>query len=436
VGLGSRAGRGAGSTAPRLLLDLPDEPPSAALPTVWRCVVTGPEGDEGPERALAEARPSPMAGRGERALVTALSRDKLPELVELAGAGGDLGPVAELLLGLRQAGSDPLGASRSLIAVLDAGSPPWEHKLVRRLLPGLHICAVLAPGVPAVLPVGREAIALLVSELLTATGRHLDAAALLDNLDPTPAVVLALAAVHLACGNHEAAVDVTNRMANTDDVSALCLVARGVALRVGGRFDEALACLDQAMGDPDRHPGIIVAALGERADLLRLVGDDLAAQADIDRITVLEGGQPVGAHDPMLEHEDEPPVAADDPAMITAREWGRRRLNGMGTPGTFGGLHHRSYEADVEAMLSAGQSGTAEHLLLGLIDAVEDEADEHDLPIDPSYFLTLIDMLAHEKRPYEARAIRERLEDAIERHGEVGDPQPAPAITEESRARV
>ena len=71
-------------------------------------------------------------------------------------------------------------------------------------------------------------------------------------------------------------------------------------------------------------------------------------------------------------------------------------------------------------MLSAGQFGTAEHLLLGLIDAVEDEADELGLPIDPSYFLTLTDMLVHEKRPYEARAIRERLEDAVDRHGEVG----------------
>ena len=84
----------------------------------------------------------------------------------------------------------------------------------------------------------------------------------------------------------------------------------------------------------------------------------------------------------------------------------------MGTAGTFGGRHHRVYESDVEAMLSAGQFETAEHLLLGLIDAVEDEADELGLPIDPSYFLTLTDMLVHENRPYEARAIRERLEDA------------------------
>jgi hypothetical protein len=87
-------------------------------------------------------------------------------------------------------------------------------------------------------------------------------------------------------------------------------------------------------------------------------------------------------------------------------------------------------------MLSAGQFDTAEHLLLGLIDAVEDEADEIGLPIDPSYFLTLTDMLVHENRPYEARAVRERLEEAVDRHGEVGDPEPTPSITDEERARV
>jgi hypothetical protein len=331
-----------------------------------------------------------------------------------------------------------MGASRALIDVLDTDPPSWEHRFVRRYLPGLQVCVVLAPGVPAVLPVSGDAVSLLVAELLTTTGRHLDAAALLGNLHPTSEVVLALAAVHLASGHHAAAVEVTERTPNTDDLSALCLVARGVALRVGGRFDEALASLDQAMGDPDRHPGIIVAALGERADLLRLIGDDLAAQADIDRITALEGGEPVGelgetAGRSVDGPREAPQPPLDEAGMIEAREWARRRLTGLATPGTFGGRHHRSYEVDVEAMLSAGQFGTAEHLLLGLLDAVEDEADELRIPIDPSYFRTLVDLLEHENRPYEARAIRERLDEAIDRCGEVGA---EPTIVEEHRARV
>ena len=179
-------------------------------------------------------------------------------------------------------------------------------------------------------------------------------------------------------------------------------MARGVALRVGGRFDDALACLDQAMGDPDRHPGIIVAALGERADLLRLVGDDLAAQADIDRITASKAA----SRSPRSTRPGEPRTRRG-PAGGRRRP-GHGRRPGVGPPPAQRHGHARApsgagttgcYEADVEAMLSAGQFGTAEHLLLGLIDAVEDEADEIGLPIDPSYFLTLADMLVHEKPP-------------------------------------
>jgi len=436
LALGGRAGRAASPGAPRLLLDDPAAAPSAPLPTAWRCVVPGPDGDRGPEAALAEVRPSLGAGRTERSIVTAIAKDQVGQLVDVSASDHDLAPVAQLLVGLRQAGGDPMGASRALIAALDEAPPPWEHRFLRKYLPDLQVCAVLAPGVPAVLPASRDAISLLVAELLTATGRHLDAAALLGNLHPQPEVVLALAAVHLASGHHEAAIDVTERLSNTDDLTALCLIARGVALRVAGRFDDALAVLDQAMSVPDRHPGIIVAALGERSDLLKLVGDDLAAQADIDRITALEGGEPVGdlgevhAED---GHRDAPLPPADDPGMAEAREWARRRLTGLGTPGTFAGRHHQSYEPDLEAMLAAAQWGTAEHLLLGLLDAVEDEADELHIPIDSSYFRTLIDVLEREKRHYEALAIRERLTEAIERCGELGVDGP---ITRQHRARV
>ena len=188
VPLGGRGGRGAmAPAAPRLLLDLPGEPPSAALPTPGAACSPGPRATGAPRTVLAMAKAPAMAGRTERALVAALAQRP-------AGRAGGPGrhPTttwrrsAQLLLGLRQAGSDPMGASRALIAVLDAdptavGAPPRPAARAR----ARRSARSSPPGVPAVLPVGREALALLVSELLTATGRHLDAAALLDNLPPT-----------------------------------------------------------------------------------------------------------------------------------------------------------------------------------------------------------------------------------------------------------
>ena len=79
MSLAGRGGRAHGSGAPRLLLDMPGEPPSAALPTVWRCVLPGPRRDRGPEAVLAVAKAPAMAGRTERALVAALARDRLAE---------------------------------------------------------------------------------------------------------------------------------------------------------------------------------------------------------------------------------------------------------------------------------------------------------------------------------------------------------------------
>ena len=255
--LGGRGGRGTGSGAPRLLLDMPGEPPSAALPTVWRCVLSGPEGDRGPEAVLAVAKAPTIAGRTERALVAALARDRLAELVDLAGSDHDLSDVARLFLGLRQAGSDPMGASRALIAVLDADPAPWEHRLVRRRARprGLRGDRTRGAGGHAGGPRGDRAAGVRAAHRHRPPPRR---AALLDNLPPTAAVVLALAAVHLASGRHELAVDVTAALP-TPTTSAPCAWWRGRRAAGGRPFRRRAGLPRPGHGRPDRHPGIIVA---------------------------------------------------------------------------------------------------------------------------------------------------------------------------------
>ena len=71
----------------------------------------------------------------------------------------------------------------------------------------------------------------------------------------TPAIGLALAATYLVIGQNEAVVKLTDGLENLDDLTALCLVARGVALRSSGRMDEAIVALDLAVRDPEPPPG-------------------------------------------------------------------------------------------------------------------------------------------------------------------------------------
>jgi len=391
--------------------------------TKWRAVIGAPAGEIAPELAVAQIRISPMASKPEKALLAAITADDLDTMQSMAGAGSDLAAPASLLLGLRIASDDPVLAANLLQSALGGGRAPWDHKFLRRYLPTLCVCTLLAPGVPAILGADEESTTLLLAEMLGAQGRHLDTVTLLTARPLTPVIGLALAATYLVIGQNEAVVKLTDGLENLDDVTALCLVARAVALRASGRNDEALLALDSAVREPARHPGMVTAALEERIALLSAMGDELAAQADRARIVAIEGGAEVEVH---LPHE-EPDIPAppteptDEEALAAARVRVRRHIAMTGKPGTFGGRHHRTYQPEVEAMLAAGQFDAAESLMLGLIDAVEDEAEVDRTAIDPTFYLTLADLYLHRGDQAEYVAVMERFQAAGEIYGTISD---------------
>lgn len=434
MSLGVR-GKQPGRTAPRLLLAGPGGQPPAMVATKWRAVAGSPGGDLPPEDVVATIRVSPMAGKQDKTLLAAMASDDIEAIRELAEGTGDLVAVAGLMLGLRLAADQPVVATHWLTAAVTEGKAPWDHKFMRRYLPTLHVCALLAPGVPAVLQADQEAVTLLLAEMITAQGRHLDTVSLLGQQPLTPLIGLALAATYLSIGQNEAVVKLTDGLANLDDLTALCLVARGVALRSSGRMEEALSAFDLAIHEHNRHPGMVSAALEERAHLLSLTGDELAAQADRERIAALEGGAlpsslsvrggSAQAGEAPAPAEAPTPVALDPitdaSAMSAARTRVRRHIAMTGAPGTFGGRHHRTYQPEVEAMLAAGQLDAAESLLLGLIDAVEDEAEVSGIAIDSTFYLTLADLFTHRGDSAEHIAVMERYHAACDRFGVLSD---------------
>lgn len=386
----------------------PGQQPPRLPPSAWRCVVISPHGHFGVEQVIKAARPTAMTSRADKQLLAVLGRDDVDALRALCIEKADHQALCQLLTGLRLAASDPGTAVPLLVAALDSGRDPVGHRFVSRFLPGLHLPVLLAPGVPVLLPADHRSVALLLVELLTAQGRQADALARLKTLPVDVPVVLSLAGVQLGLGHTEAVVALTTGIQNYDDLTSLCLVARGVALRMLGRTDEAVVALDQVISGPvRRHAGVVVAALEERANLLRLNGDELAAQADMERIRDL------GAMPMVVEvNVDEADTATEedpDVQLRRARAKVRRRIVGMGEPGTFGGRHHRSYRAEVEAMLTTGQLDACENLLLCLLDAVEDEADERATSIDPTFYLTLADLYESLDRPVDQRATLERF---------------------------
>ena len=92
-----------------------------------------------------------------------------------------------------------------------------------------------------------------------------------------------------------------------------------------------------------------------------------------------------------------------------ARKRMRRRITGVGAPGTFGGRHHSTYREEIAVMFTLGQLDAAEELLLGLLDVVEDEVAEKGIPLDPTFFLTLADLFQDSGRSDDLHALAERF---------------------------
>lgn len=436
TGRGSRPAQG---PVPRLVLPDPSRAPEPAPASRWRAVIAEGTSDAAAETVMTTLKPAAMASRAEKQLVQALVADDVARLSDLAGSGGDVHATANILLGLRLADQQPDLAAHALRVVIATGKDPADQKFLRRYLPTLAVPVGIAPGVRAVLPIDAESIVLLLAELLTSQARPVDAVSLLESQPPTPMSTLALAAAELTIGHNDSVVSLTEGVPNVDDLSALCLVARGVALRTVGRLQDAITAFDRALEDPNRAPGMVAAALSERAEVLRMTGDPLAAQADEERIQEICGVRVAGnggvgetsapvpapsAQAPILGRplERGTEETADQEAVAAARARVRRRLRGTKHPGTFGGRHHSTYREEVAAILATDQYDTAVNLLLGLLDAVEDEADEIHAPIDPTYYLTLADVFAAHREVVAEFAVLERFAITCRRtHTDPGD---------------
>lgn len=394
-----------------LLLSAPGQPPAPLPASPWRAWLPSPRGPIDPTTAADGLRLSPMAHRAERALVAAVANDDVNELGRLATQPGPAQDPAWVLAALRLAGTDGPSAVDLLVPLASAAHEPTESKLLHKHWAYLTVQVNLAPGVPALLPLDRTSLGLLTAEVLVDAGRIGEALTLLDAFPPRSPVVLARAAALLAQGEHSRVLEVTSSLPNVDDLSVLALVARSVACRTLEDLPGALDAVCEALSDTGRSGAVIAAALEERSHLYSLAGDTVAAHADLGVLAAMASGQPNVPIPPpaTLRRAGEP---TEDDARDRARNRIRRRITGVGAPGTFGGRHHSTYRDEIATMFDLGQIDAVEELLLGLLDVVEDEVDELGVALEPTFFLTLADLYQDSGRTDELAALRERYEEA------------------------
>ncbi|WCO65027.1 hypothetical protein PO878_11005 [Iamia majanohamensis] len=404
-----------------LLLGAPGQPPPSLPDSAWRMWVLAADGPIDPHVAAGRARLSPVAPRAERALVAAVAADDLDGLLRLSAEGGAAHDAARILTVGRLGAVDRGAAVDLTAAILREVADPSAPKVLRRHFPDLHVLVPLAPSAPALVPVSRVGLGLLLADMHSSSGRPQDAVAVLRALPAHPAVRLALAATLLGNGEHDRVLEITTDIANVDDVSALVLVARSVAARSDGDLTAALDATCAALAAPERSPGVLAAALEERSHLYTVADNEDAARADMEVLGALAAGTgPITIPEAAPVQRTGGAGPGPEQTRDRARERMRRRITGVGEPGTFGGRHHSTYREEIAAMFALGQTDAVEELLLGLLDAVEDEVAELHVPFDPTFFLTLADLYNDSGRTEDLAALRDRYAAAEARAAQLG----------------
>lgn len=352
----------------------------------------------------------PVGGKADRALAAAIASREDEPLAALTAQGGAVGEVAALVLGGRLMAHDPVRAIDVLAPLVQSPTNPSDNKVVRRYWDSLHVQVHLAPSVPALVPIGRLAISLLLVEALGRAGRVADGLSVLNQLPPHPAVLLSRVALYLQNNEHGAALEATSGVVNLDDLHVLILVSRSVAARAAGNLDASLDAVCDALSSTERRSAVLAVALEERAYVYSLLNDELAARADMEVLALMIGGAREVSIPKAATRRRGPDDEVD--GLERARKRMRRRITGVGAPGTFGGRHHSTYREEIAVMFTLGQLDAAEELLLGLLDVVEDEVAEKGIPLDPTFFLTLADLYQDSGRSDDLHALAERFTSA------------------------
>ena len=96
------------------------------------------------------------------------------------------------------------------------------------------------------------------------------------------------------------------------------------------------------------------------------------------------------------------------------------RTQPVDAPGYFQGRHYSTYPADVDEIISAGDTDKAEDLLLHLVNATEEESKKYKYGVAPWYYEKLAILYRKQKDYVKEVEILERF--AGQKHGESATP--------------
>lgn len=211
------------------------------------------------EYATLAARTEPgwFARAGEKAMHSAVVSGDPHTIDVTAGQHPQYRNTADVLAGLMSLESRRSYASELLSRSIAVGFEPKDDLFIGKYMPDAGLVVPIAPGVAVALPIMRVAVALTTAELHQEQGNLASAVELLESVDRTTHVTLSMVELLCADGRFDEAIETTGGVLNDDDVTAMTLVYRGIALREIGRIGDARSTLARAVEYDNRAGGVL-----------------------------------------------------------------------------------------------------------------------------------------------------------------------------------
>mgnify|MGYP001819864285 FL=1 len=225
-------------------------------PLEWDDVTWDFPGPDEYAELASGVEPGWFAKSGEKAMRAALMTGD-PHAVDMAaGQHPQYRNTADVVAGLLSLSMRRTYAAELLHRSVAAGFEPREDPFIKKYLPNAGIVVPIAPGVAVSLPIMRVSIALTVAELEQAADDHDRAIEVLRMVDRTTHVTLSLVELLNTVGRFTDTIEISQTTVNADDVTAMILAYRAIALREVGRTDEAKSILDRLIAEGGRSTAI------------------------------------------------------------------------------------------------------------------------------------------------------------------------------------
>jgi tetratricopeptide (TPR) repeat protein len=234
------------------------------------------------------------APRGEKELFEALEQGRYADLEGIASRHPELRHTCMVIDAFKRPDTPPTHrAVRAMFEELWAsGYDPVADPFVHKYAPASHCSIDLAPGIAVTLPLSRTSIALVLAEFRQEDGDLVEAAALVEALEPSAVAAVSLAELYGLLERWQEVVNLTDNVTERDDLSIFLLIQRGAALREQHHYDAAREVFKTALARRSGPVELRHHALLERGMTYEAEGKRALARKDFERILAEDGNFP------------------------------------------------------------------------------------------------------------------------------------------------